>query len=75
LAWTIGRTASIGLLFVRGRARMSSFPRVEDSASFLDEIACEIAAYDDQRRTIKYTHPETQRDDALHALSSAGSLG
>jgi hypothetical protein len=44
---------------------------VADVGSFLDEFACEVAEYDDQQRTIKYTHPETQQDDALHATNYA----
>jgi hypothetical protein len=38
---------------------------------FLDEFACESAVYDDQQRTIKYVHPETQPDDTLHATNYA----
>ena len=36
---------------------------------YLDEFACELAEHDDQQRAIKYTHPETQQDDTLHATN------
>ena len=28
----------------------------------------------EERRTIRYTHPETQPDDALHAINYASTL-
>ncbi len=73
-SWTIGRTPSIGMVFTRIKKKRISFPRLEDSTSFLDEIWCETAEYDDQNRTIKYTHPETQLDDTLHAINYAAVL-
>jgi hypothetical protein len=45
------------------------FPRAQDVGSFLDEFACEVAEYDDQNRTVRYSHPETKPDDALHAAN------
>ena len=54
--------------------RSDRFPRLEDCSSFLAEIYCEVAEHDDQNRTIKYTHPETQPDDALHAINYACTL-
>lgn len=45
-----------------------------DSAPFIDEIWCETAEYDDSQRAIKYTHPETQPDDVLHAINYASTL-
>lgn len=72
--WTIGRTPSIGMVFTRIKKKRIRFPRLEDCASFLDEIWCETAEYDDQNRTIKYTHPETQLDDTLHAINYAAAL-
>ncbi|MCE9555381.1 MAG: phage terminase large subunit family protein [Planctomycetes bacterium] len=72
--WTIGRTPSIGMVFTRVKKKRIQFPRVEDCSSFLDEIWCEVAVYDDHQRMIKYTHPETQPDDALHAVNYAAIL-
>ena len=73
--WTIGRTPSIGMIFTRIKKHRILFPRVEDCSSFLDEIWCETADYDEHRRTIRYTHPETQQDDTLHAVNYAATLG
>jgi hypothetical protein len=72
--WTIGRTPSIGMVFTRIKKQRIRFPRLEDCSSFLDEIWCETAEYDDHKRTIKYTHPETQQDDTLHAINYAATL-
>lgn len=72
--WTIGRTPSIGMVFTRIKKRRLLLPRIEDSSSFIAEIWCETALYDDHHRTIKYTHPETQPDDTLHALNYAVTL-
>jgi hypothetical protein len=72
--WTIGRTASIGMVFTRIKKQRIHFPRLEDSSSFLDEIWCELAEYHDEQRSIKYTHSETQPDDTLHALNYATVL-
>ena len=47
------------------------FPGVEHCGSFLDEFACEVAEYDDINRTVPYSHPQTQPDDALHATNYA----
>ena len=71
--WTIGRTASRGMVFSRIKKRRIMFPRLEVSRSFLDEIWCDVAEYDDQKRSIKYMHPESQPDDALHAINYAGT--
>jgi phage terminase large subunit GpA-like protein len=73
--WTVGRSASIGTLFARIKKKALLFPRVAESGSFLDEIGCELAEYDDANRCIKYIHPETQPDDALHATNYAWLLG
>ena len=56
-------------LFGRVKQKKLMFPRKEDVGGFLDEFACEIAEYDEGMRSIIYTHPETQRDDALHATN------
>jgi len=72
--WTIGRTPSIGMVFTRIKKQRILFPRLADCSSFLDEICCETAEYDDHNRTIKHTHPETQQDDALHAINYASAL-
>jgi len=73
--WTVNRSATIGGLFSRVKKQMIAFPRVQDVGSYLDEFACEVAEYDDQQRAIKYTHPETQQDDALHATNYALLVG
>lgn len=71
IKWTVNRSATIGGLFSRVKKRMLVFPRIEDAGRYLDEFACEVAEYDDQQRAIKYVHPETQQDDALHATNYA----
>ena len=69
--WTVNRSASIGAVFSRIKKQLLQFPRAQDCGGFLDEFTCELAEYDDYSRTIKYTHPETQQDDALHATNYA----
>jgi hypothetical protein len=69
--WTVHRSATIGALLGRVKKRKILFPRPRDVGSFLDEFACEVAAYDEAQRSIRYTHPETQPDDALHATNYA----
>jgi hypothetical protein len=71
----INRSATIGGLFTRVKKQRLLFPRVEDVGDYLDEYACEVAEYDDLQRSVKYTHPETQQDDALHATNYAMWLG
>lgn len=73
--WTQDRTSSIGALFSRIKKQMTLFPRVEDCGSFLDQFVCEVAAYDEYSRTIRYVCPESQHDDALHSLNYAQLLG
>jgi hypothetical protein len=73
--WTIGRTGSLGMVFTRIKNQRIQFPRLEDCRSFLGEIWCETAEHDDHRRTIRFTHPETQPDDTLHALNYVVVLG
>lgn len=48
--------------------------RGADHDAFLDEFTCVVADYDDYKRNIKFKHPETQFDDALHATTYAQSL-
>jgi hypothetical protein len=72
--WTIGRSASIGMVFTRIKKQRIHFPRLEEVAPFLEEIWCETAEFDDQQRSIKYTHAETQPDDTLHAVNYASTL-
>ena len=62
------------MVFTRVKNRRLDLPRLADSAPFIDEIWCETAEYDDSQRTIKYTHPETQPDDVLHAINYASTL-
>jgi phage terminase large subunit GpA-like protein len=72
--WTIERSQAIGALFTRIKAKLLSFPRVVESGTFLDELTCELAEYDEVMRCTKYTKPENERDDALHAIVYAESL-
>lgn len=69
--WTVDRSASIGALFTRVKKRQISFPRVADCGTFLDEFACEYVEFDDRSRSVRYAHPESQMDDALHATNYA----
>jgi hypothetical protein len=73
--WTVNRSATIGSVFSRVKKRTIVFPRVADSGSYLDEFACETAVFDTDNRTLRYTHPETMQDDALHATNYALLLG
>jgi hypothetical protein len=73
--WTVNRSASIGTVFSRVKKRSLLFPRVEECGSSLDELACEVAEYDDFNRSIKYNHPETQPDDCLLASNYALLIG
>ena len=65
----VSRSASLGALFTRIKTQLIRFPNLAVSNSFLDEIVCELAEYDEHERVIKYTKPENQRDDALHATN------
>ena len=58
-------------MFSRIKKKTLLFPRKADCTTFLDEFACEIAEYDDYTRSVKYTHPSSQPDDALHATNYA----
>lgn len=69
--WTVNRSASIGVVFSRIKKQQMLFPRVAECGSLLDEFAAEIAEYDDINRSLKYSHPESQQDDALHATNYA----
>ncbi len=69
--WTVNRTVSIGLVYTLVKKGRIVFPRVADSGSFLDEMACELAEYDEKQRSVRYTHPDNQQDDALHAMNYA----
>jgi hypothetical protein len=69
--WVVNRTSAIGSLFSRIKKRLTLFPRVADCGHFLDQFTCEIAAYDEHQRTVQYTCPENQNDDALHSLNYA----
>jgi hypothetical protein len=73
-SWTIGRTPSIGTIFMRIKKHRIQFPQLKDCSSFLNEIWCETADYDGHTRSVKYLHPETQPDDTLHALNYATTL-
>ena len=69
--WTVSRSGTLGAVFSRIKKKMLLFPRKEDSNTYLEEFACQITEYDDYSRTMKYTHPDSQLDDALHATNYA----
>jgi len=68
---TVDRTGSLGHVFACVKKQKLQFPRTQDCGGFLDEFACEVAEWDDISRSLKYTHPKTQLDDALHATNYA----
>src|SRR4051812_15065908 len=65
--WTVDRSSAIGRFYSLVRKGIIEFPRIEDCGWFLDEIGCELAEFDDEKRRIRYVRPENRRDDALHA--------
>jgi hypothetical protein len=69
--WSANRSATIGTLFSRVKKRSIIFPRAADCGAYLDEFACEVAEYDDLNRTVRYSYPQGQLDDALHATNYA----
>lgn len=73
--WTVGRSITIGGVFSRVKKRSLRFPRAADCGSFLDEFACELAEYNDETRSVRYTHPDNTQDDALHATNYALVIG
>jgi hypothetical protein len=73
--WTVDRSATIGTLFGRIKKGLLRFPRAAECGTFLDEFTCEIAVYDEEMRSLRYSKPETLRDDALHATNYAELIG
>ena len=69
--WTVDRTGSMSALFTRIKMKRVVFPHLPDMNTFLDEFAGVTADYDDINRRTKYTHPETQKDDAVHSANYA----
>jgi len=69
--WTVDRTGSIGYLFSCVKKQNIQFSRAQDCRSFLQEFASEVAEWDDPNRRLKFYHPSTQPDDALHAANYA----
>jgi Phage terminase large subunit (GpA) len=69
--WTVDRTGSIGYLFSCVKKQKIQFPRAQDCRGFLDEFACEVAELDDISRRMKFSHPSTHPDDAMHAANYA----
>ena len=60
----------------RSSKRFSTHGRyTQEVSTFLGEFSCEVAVYDNYHRSIKYSHPETQQDDAMHATNYALLLG
>ena len=64
----IHRSKWIGGLIGRIKEKMISFPCEPDSRELLTQIVCEQAEFDDQTRMVRYSHPDGQSDDLLHAL-------
>ena len=71
LKWTIDRTENMAFLFHWIRKRQMEFPRLEDVRSFVEEFLNVTAEYDNYSHSIRYTKPETQRDDAVHSATYA----
>lgn len=67
--WHVSRSGSLGNVFSRVKKKLNRFPRIEDFRPFLAEFTCETTEYDEHMRTIKYTHPASQKDDTLHAMN------
>ena len=65
--WTVNRSAAIGAVFSRIKKELLAFPRADQVGGFLDDFTAEVAEYDEHQRTVRFTHPDTQPDDALHA--------
>jgi hypothetical protein len=72
--WTVNRSASIATLFSRIKKRQILFPRVVECGTFLDEFTCVYRVYDEEMKRIRFTKPETFKDDALHATNYAELL-
>jgi len=73
--WTVNRSVTIGTLISRIKKGLLRFPRVAESNSFLNEFTCEVAIYDEEMRSIRYSKPESARDDALHATNYCQLIG
>lgn len=71
LKWTIDRTENIGFMFYWIRKRQMEFPRLEDVRSFVEEFLNVVAEHDPYSHSIRYTKPETKRDDAVHSANYA----
>ena len=53
------------------RKRQMEFPRLEDVRSFVEEFLNVVAEHDPYSHSIRYTKPETKRDDAMHSANYA----
>lgn len=69
--WTVARTQSLGYLLSLVKSRHITFPHFSQSRVFLNEFASEVAHFDEEKRTIKFTCPENAHDDILHACNYA----
>ena len=65
--WGIDRTANLGFLFHWIRKRQIEFRCLPDVRPFVEEFLNVIAEYDDYHHSIRYTKPETLRDDVVHS--------
>ena len=65
--WGINRTENLGFLFHWIRKRRVEFRCLQDVRPFVEEFLNVIAEYDDYHHSIRYSKPETQRDDVVHS--------
>lgn len=69
--WGIDRTENLGFTFHWIRQRQMEFPRLQDVRPFVEEFLNVVAEYNDYSHSIRYTKPETQRDDVVHSTTYA----
>lgn len=70
-SWTVDRNRNIGHLISRAKSKHLLFPRFDAVRNFLEEFSCEVALYNEERRTLRYSHPPNTQDDSLHACNYA----
>jgi hypothetical protein len=73
-SWTVHRSGTIGYLYSLVRKKLLVFPSAGECAWYLDELGCELAEFNAEKRELRYVCPENQRDDALHATNYATIL-
>lgn len=65
--WGIDRTENLGFMFHWIRKRQIEFRRLQDMRPFIEEFLNVTAEHDDYHHSIRYSKPESQRDDAVHS--------